>query len=238
MISKTVGYCNRATRTLIGLEVHRSKRDVRHWLSTYNIETVIDVGANAGQFADWILTIFPTAQIFCFEPLPDCVQKLKEKASRRTTMHVFPFACGETSRQTLFYESAFSPSSSLLQMGDLHKSLYPSSAATTAITVEERKLDEVLATHVLRGEILLKLDVQGAELRVLAGAQEVCKRSRLAICEVNFTPLYRGQAGFEELCRTFKVFGLIFAGMLSQTLDIESGQPLFGDAIFRRDTDS
>src|ERR1035441_4297177 len=113
LIAKAVKYCNRITRRFVGLEVHRAPRsqeDILRWLSTFNIETVIDVGANVGQFADWISPIFPKAQIYCFEPLPDCVQTLREKSScRRGTMHVFPFACGETSRQTAFYESAFSP---------------------------------------------------------------------------------------------------------------------------------
>ena len=53
---------------LLKLQEHRK------WLQAANIRTVVDVGANAGQFSSAIRCFVPEAQIYAFEPLPDCYE--------------------------------------------------------------------------------------------------------------------------------------------------------------------
>lgn len=64
---------------LIGLDVNiRSKSPKYSLFGIRNlpINTIIDIGANTGQFAKEISKIFPKAKIFCFEPLPDAFKEL------------------------------------------------------------------------------------------------------------------------------------------------------------------
>src|SRR5437667_2027161 len=49
------------------------------WLTSRNIATVLDIGAHTGLFAITIRTVFPNAQIYCFEPLPDCFESLQAR---------------------------------------------------------------------------------------------------------------------------------------------------------------
>ena len=47
------------------------------WLREFRFATVLDIGANTGQFAIAARAIFPAARIVSFEPLADCCEKLK-----------------------------------------------------------------------------------------------------------------------------------------------------------------
>src|SRR2546421_123255 len=46
------------------------------WLKKSNIQTVVDIGANEGQFARLAAELFPAARILSFEPLPDVYERL------------------------------------------------------------------------------------------------------------------------------------------------------------------
>jgi hypothetical protein len=64
--------------------------DTFRWMRNLNIRTVLDVGANIGQFADQIHTIVPEAAIYSFEPLPECCELLV----RRTGFSLSPKSRG------------------------------------------------------------------------------------------------------------------------------------------------
>src|SRR5687768_18583673 len=51
------------------LKIRRAEGEKFAWLKSYNIRHIFDIGANEGQFALKILTVFPEARIDCFEPL-------------------------------------------------------------------------------------------------------------------------------------------------------------------------
>src|SRR6185369_15495578 len=97
-------------------------RDLKkQWLIDLDIQTVLDVGANVGDFAKLAREVFPKAAIYSFEPLPDCYAELK--SSLPGDANFFPIECGiGSTEQTLeFFRSFHSPSSSFLKMEELHK---------------------------------------------------------------------------------------------------------------------
>src|SRR5258706_14772622 len=49
------------------------------WLQRQGFRTIVDVGANEGQFAHLARMAFPQAALHCFEPLPDCFAKLQNQ---------------------------------------------------------------------------------------------------------------------------------------------------------------
>ncbi|MFM6082296.1 MAG: FkbM family methyltransferase, partial [Dolichospermum sp.] len=61
--------------------VIRAERQKTLWLENCGIKTVLDIGANEGQFAKYINQILPEAMIYSFEPLPDCHEKLVTNSS-------------------------------------------------------------------------------------------------------------------------------------------------------------
>ena len=104
----------------IGLDIVRiSKSPKQSLLGLRNlpIKTIIDAGANTGQFAKYISTLFPEAHVYCFEPLPDPYKELNQWAEGQKSEKViaFNFALGdqETSLE-MFCHVEHSPSSSFL----------------------------------------------------------------------------------------------------------------------------
>ena len=216
------------------MEKEAKQLKIRKWdfLKTIPINTIIDVGANEGQFADEILNIFPLAEIHSFEPLSDCFEKLTANFAGNKKVHTYNFALGEQEGEISFSRSQASPSSSILKMGSLHKKLYPHTAGLIEEKVKIRRLDDVLGDVDLKKEVLLKIDVQGAEEKVIRGAIDVLKQTNVVITEVSYATLYENQPLFSDIFVLLGKFDFIYAGNMEQFPSPLTGAPLFADAIF------
>jgi hypothetical protein len=120
-------------------------------------------------------------------------------------------------------------------MADAHKRAFPWSAGETTIEVEMRTLDDVLAGAALAPKVLLKLDVQGYEDQVLAGAAAVLARTDYVAAEVSFRPLYQGQPLFDAIYARLVAAGFRYHGNLDQIPSPEDGRALQADAFFVRE---
>jgi len=70
---KTTKSVVKATFHLCGLDIRRAPRfEPYEWLKGMNIRTVLDIGANIGQFASQFHRLLPDARLYSFEPLEDC----------------------------------------------------------------------------------------------------------------------------------------------------------------------
>ena len=122
----------------------------------------------------------------------------------------------------------------MLAMAERHKELFPFTASATTVLVEVERLDELLKDKDLLCPLLVKLDVQGFEDRVIEGGRATLDRASAVLTEVTFEPLYDGQASFNTTCRSLVELGFEFRGMWDQTYDENTGCPVFGDALFTR----
>ncbi len=198
------------------------------------IKTVIDVGANQGQFAGYIRDIFPQAKIFCFEPIPDAVKKLKKWGEMQDNkVEVLPFALGDTNgKVTMFHHLDHSPSSSLLKTTRTVEGLYPQLKKQELIEVFLKTLDESMKPYALENDIFIKLDVQGFEDRVIRGGQKTLRRAKACLLEMNLDSLYEGQASFESLVTQLYQLGYHYAGNFNQEYNFHDGHVVFLDAMF------
>lgn len=113
---------------LFGLDVHKISNAQKNrfaWLKTLNINTILDVGANVGQFSLEINKFLPQATIFAFELLKGTFCQLLKNTSHLNRFVAFNIALGDFNGHSEIYRSAFSPSSSLLEMEELHKEAFP-----------------------------------------------------------------------------------------------------------------
>jgi FkbM family methyltransferase len=204
------------------------------WLKAYNFKTVIDVGASNGGFASRARTWFPEAQIYSFEPLPDTYEVLCKRFAADNKFKAFNTALSTKEGTTTFHRSSNDGSSSLLEMGEKHRTVYPESSRLTQLTVNLSTMDKVLGNELLNGPILLKLDVQGAELDVLRGGLEVLSKANIIFTEISFTTLYNGQSLASELIRFLDDNGYELTGMENISHDLKNGQCLQADAFFTK----
>jgi len=223
-----------------GIEVSRWSTAPKHTLlglRWFPIRSVVDVGANEGQFAKWISTIFPLAQIYAFEPLPGPYAKLKAwTESRRPNATLFNVALGERATETVMnLHVNHTPSSSLLSATNTQDTLYPNSQKRSTLVVKQETLDDALDSLQPPPEpdLLVKMDVQGYEDRVIMGGQRTLSRTRACILEVILDELYVGQARFSNLVSSLGGLGLMYAGNLEQSY-AGDGHVVFIDAVFVR----
>lgn len=206
-------------------------------LRTRRFNAVIDVGANTGQFAKEISGFFPNASIYCFEPLPDPFAELLAWA-RTEHGRVVPFnvAIGDKDGEVeMFLHESHTPSSSLLATTALTEQYYPFTKGQKRVSVRQMTLDAALDEKLadLSPEILIKLDVQGYEDKVIAGGRNVFSKASACILEVSLDTLYEDQADFKGLLMNFDALGYRYVGNLSQVYG-EDGHFVYVDAVFSR----
>lgn len=206
----------------------------REWMRGSGIRTVIDVGANSGQFASAVRCVLPDAQIYSFEPIPDVHEELVRRLSRFGNFQSFCVALGSTTGVTTFWRSEFSKSSSLLPMSQTHREAFPWTSKSSATTVKLDTLDNHISRMQLNPGVLLKLDVQGYEAGVLEGARALLPHVQYVQVETSFAQLYEGQSSFGEVYRLLTGAGFDYAGSSGQTFSPVDGNILQEDALFRR----
>ncbi len=162
------------------------------------VRLVLDVGANDGGFAKDLLDAGYKGRIISFEPLPDAWAKLKSRTRRRPNQWEVgpPVAISDQHGWATFHEAANSVSSSLLAMASLHEMASPGSSTVRTIEVETRTIDELLEPLQVPAHlpVMLKIDVQGAERMVLAGARQALDRQIQGVkLELSLAELYEGQ---------------------------------------------
>lgn len=202
------------------------------------IRTVLDVGANDGGFAWQAMIALPEAHIYSFEPLPSVYAELKRQIRRRRAARVqaHNLALGDHERELeMFLHPEETGTSSFLPSAQVCREKYTKFRNTEVVKVKMDTLDGWLAKSkaALEPEILLKLDVQGYEDRVLKGASQTLRQARACLLEVNFDCFYEGQPTFEALGDYLRDFGYSFAGVLQQDY-AEDGHVAAADALFIR----
>lgn len=199
-----------------------------------NIRTIFDIGANTGQFALKLHSLLPNATIYCFEPLKDCYTDLLVNLRNVPKCQAFRVAIGNEDGETQIYRNDYTPSSSLLQMEELHKRIYPATTCATTEDIEIKRLDTVAGQLPICENLLIKIDVQGAEDQVLAGAEKTLARASVLVVETCFEPLYRGQLLFDGIYELLRPKGFVYVGSEDQRRNPENGRVLFCDSIFCR----
>ncbi len=222
---------------LIGLDIRKAKRDKKAvWLESFDIKTVIDVGANIGQFAIDVRKLYPDAAIYSFEPLPQPYNELLMNTKSFAKFKPYNFALGDYEGITKMYSNEFSQSSSMLEMADSHKQAFPHTRNASSITVNIHTLDATVSELQLDSDILLKIDVQGSEKQVLDGARETLNKVKINIIETSYIPLYKDQTLFGDVHNYLDELGFRFHGNLGQLIHPIEGSVLQGDSIFIKHT--
>ena len=203
MISSSLKMSLRKLGRLFGLEIRlnglNSRDDLRfvNFLEIHSIDTVLDVGANRGQFARDLIAAGYRGRIISFEPLPDAHAALVREASRYPgDWRIAPRkALSDTNGTATFFVTDCDTSSSLLMPLDTFVEATPGVAVVQKIEVETARLDDLLPELGLQSSrIFLKLDVQGSEARVLEGASNVMDQIIGLVTEMSFADLYAGQS--------------------------------------------
>jgi FkbM family methyltransferase len=197
------------------------------------IRTVLDVGANRGQFALFTRRRYPDAMIYCFEPLASPRRKLEALFAADAAVQAMPYALGAASGAATLHETRDDDSSSLMTATDVQTRNFPGSREVASVPIAVRTLDAVAADLALVPPVLLKIDVQGAELDVLRGAVSTLPALDYAFIECSFVELYAGQALIDDVLEFLRERGFRTVGTGVPTYG-HGGQALQIDVLLER----
>jgi len=158
----------------------------------YAIDTVLDVGANTGQFASELRNDMGYGgNIFSFEPLSTAYKTLETRARNDPRWQTIHHARGDKDETREINVAANSESSSLLAMLPSHLKSAPQSESIGKETIRIRTLDGVFpALCPDARSIYLKKDTQGFEKNVPLGARESLARIDTVQMELSLVPLH------------------------------------------------
>jgi FkbM family methyltransferase len=206
------------------------------WLQELGINTILDIGANEGQFVKEIRSLFPNALIYSFEPIKGVYEKLTKNLSEDKNIKFFNVGLGDSESVLEMNVSDHSPSSSLLDMEKTHIEKYPHSAKTHKESITVKTLDGVLTAADIRQNLLIKVDVQGYEDKVIKGGTEIFSMAKVAIIETTYKSLFKNQKLFEDIYDLMVSLGFKYRGNYKELrYSNQTGEVLFGDSIFIRE---
>jgi FkbM family methyltransferase len=224
-----------------GLELSKTSvytsQKLRHRLlfSKLHIDLVLDVGANTGQFARLCRAAGYRGEILSFEPSASAHAALLRSAASDPLWSVADrMALGATNGETEINIAVNSYSSSILPMLDAHLSAAPNSAYLQKEKVPLRRLDDVLAATASSHNIFLKLDVQGYESHVLAGATHVLNHTVALQLEMSLLPLYEGETLMPQMQADLTAKGFDLWDLEPSFRDPATGRLLQVDGIFTK----
>lgn len=182
-------------------------------LNGLKVATVIDVGANVGQFSLLMTALRPDAAVHAFEPLASSASVLSRLFAGNPRVRVHRCAAGAGNGEAILHISRRADNSSLLPIGPGQLNFAPGTDAVATVPVPVRTLDSEIAPETLKGPVLLKLDVQGGELAVLEGAERLLAAVEHVYVEVSFAPLYDGQPLAAAVLGHLQARGFVLAGI-------------------------
>lgn len=212
-------------------------RKVLLCLSELSISTVIDVGANEGQFASLLRRSGYTGRIISFEPLTAARRLLEDLASSDAAWEVFPNALGSKNESLTLHQTASSVMSSFRFPTSIHLDALPTSKIVSQESVEVRCLDDLLPQLEIHdsSRVFLKVDTQGYDLEVLRGASQLISRVPLIQTELAFRNIYQEAPSFLSLIEFMESSNYRIVSLHPVVFHSQSGDLLQSDALWRLD---
>lgn len=238
ILKKTLAFLGLDVRWIRNVRAYEQRAYEQKWaeshriFATAKIQTVLDIGANTGQFAKMIVWVCPhLKRLHSFEPLADCQSSLRQALAGDTRHVVHPFGLGDKEETALFNHAEFSPCSSMLAPKTLLTDDHPGAGRIKQETIKLRTLDGWASENPLDAEILVKIDVQGFEDRVIVGGVQTLKKARFVIVEVPFFQLYEKQPLFHQIYLMLHELGFAYRGSIGQNIR-RDGSVIEADALF------
>jgi FkbM family methyltransferase len=172
------------------------RRTTMEFITDRDIDVVLDVGANVGQFATSLRAKGYTGEIVSFEPVPSVFQTLADAAQADANWDVHNFALGAVAEHATINVAESTVFSSLLPSTDAAAAFTETAVHAHPELIEVKTLDDVLPD--VSGNVLLKIDTQGFEKQVLEGARKTLPSLKGVLMELPIIHLYEGNWQFHE----------------------------------------
>lgn len=206
---------------------------LKHFLDYKEIDCVIDIGANDGQFGKNLRKIGYKNQIISFEPIVSTYIDLENNSKKDKKWKAFNFALGENIEETEINVSQNSLSSSILDMKKEHLNSAPTSRYVKREKINVKTLDS-FKEEICKNfkNIYIKIDTQGYEEKVLIGGKGLVRQAKGLQLEMSIYPMYESQLLFNEFFTKIEKLNFELWDIERTFSNPKSGKILQIDAIF------
>jgi FkbM family methyltransferase len=192
----------------LGYRIVRRKIDLLDVLRLKNVDLVIDIGANEGQFGLSLRRRGYYGRIASFEPIPEVYARLRQLSSRDANWSTHDLALGDYDGYARLRVAKSSQLSSFVTSTKWNEDRESNVAQVRCETVAIRCLDSIFP-ELIADRPFLKVDVQGAEEKVLRGAKESLSRVVGVQLEIALYEFYEGQLLLQESLRLMDGLGFV-----------------------------
>lgn len=205
-------------------------RDILQNLGVLN--TVVDVGANVGQFALLTLRVQPKAAIHSFEPLSAAAETFRKVIGHNPRVTLHRCALGAEQAVMPIHVTSRADSSSLLAP-TLQPKIFPGTHTVKREEVSVMPLHLALPAGQITAPALLKIDVQGFEAQVLEGCSALLDRFEWIFVELSFVELYARQKLAPEIIDWLHARGFALCSVYTDAHSYRDGKMIQGDFLFK-----
>ncbi|MEV0174120.1 FkbM family methyltransferase [Streptomyces sp. NPDC050803] len=205
-------------------------------LDLYGVNCVIDVGANHGQYAKRLRRLGYTGRIVSFEPTAEAFARLRKAAEHDPEWRVHHCGLGREDT-TADIHVGWNTMNSLLPASDYGRGRYQRFHKTQTEQIRIRRLDGVLEEAldgIAEPRPFLKMDTQGYDLEVFAGAGERVTDFVGLQSEVAVLRLYEGSPAMAEAVAAYENGGFEITGMYPVTREATTGRVVEFDCVMMR----
>ena len=167
--------------------------ELQDLLKNLDVKIIIDVGSNKGQFILLVENFFNCQKIYSIEPIKEVLEIQKKFFKNKKNIFYYNCGLGEKKSINNFFITRRIDSSSFLQT---NKAILLNNdyKIKDQRKIKINTLDELMKNKNFNSPTLLKIDVQGYELKVLKGAIKTLKKIKYIIIETSKTEIYANQA--------------------------------------------
>jgi FkbM family methyltransferase len=207
-------------------------------LDRLQVDVVLDVGANVGQFGRTLRRAGYRGRIESFEPVAEFAAKLRRRTQKDPRWRVHEYALGDEDTTTEINATPGASLSSLLPASDFGKEWSRKLETSVKQEIRVRRLDGVL-DEVLAGldrpRVYLKLDTQGYDVAAFRGAGDRIAEVVAMQSEVSCLPIYDGMPELEDQLREYRSAGFDLAGLFPVSMHRPTLRVLEFDAVLVRE---
>ena len=178
-------------------------------MEEHGIDTILDIGANVGQFGIDIRSAGFKGELISYEPAREAFISLQRTAGKFPFWRVVNLGLGDVeSTRFIFIAGNDGLSSSFLKMNDLHLMNFPESQFVGSELIGVSTIDlEIIKLELNAKRVLLKIDAQGFEANILKGAVLNLREIPICFLELSLYPLYEGEESYLDVLNFMNSFG-------------------------------
>ncbi len=204
---------------------------LQKFYETMNIDLIIDIGANEGQFVKDAKKWGYAGGVWSFEPSKKAFNLLYRNSINYTNWSANHQAIGDFDGEIELNISKNSVSSSILKMERLHFETAKGSIYVDKEVVRISRLDSIIDKKQPTNNYFVKIDVQGYEANVLKGGMSTLANARGILCELSLVPLYENQELWLSMVRRFDELGFSIWSVYPGFTDQNTGKTLQVDVL-------